>query len=403
MGRRRTENIALPEGVHRVKSKGRVYYYYHPGRGTARAAKPVRLVGNPFAPIGTPENEQFWREVNLAAAEATVYPAGCIKLLIDVYRADDAYTSLAEHTQEVYDVHLNRFAKPQAWGLLPTRQLTPPAVLHARNALKDTPGMANQMLSVGRTLYAWAIPLNLAVTNPFEQVGPLTVPDRGHVPWPRFIVDDVLANVPEDLRRMARLGIMSCQRESDLVRIGPVHRESLRGRGSGIWCRAKKTRRRRRSVFIPLAAADALELDRWAQAPIVFTNSRWKTPIARHRDDLYLYGPRGKSYTTTALRARWHRWLATPAGKSVCIRWRAWLKRQVDRYEWEINPDDEKGPTIHGLRGTGVLERWSEGFDVDQIANDIGMSRQMVDHYMRFKDQMGLAAEGRQRLKVVTE
>jgi hypothetical protein len=36
--------------------------------------------------------------------------------------------------------------------------------------------------------------------------------------------------------------------------------------------------------------------------------------------------------------------------------------------------------------GTGVLTRWAELYDVDQISNDIGMSRQMVDHYMRFKD-----------------
>jgi hypothetical protein len=60
-----------------------------------------------------------------------------------------------------------------------------------------------------------------------------------------------------------------------------------------------------------------------------------------------------------------------------------------------------KGPTIHGLRGTGVLLRWSEGFDVDQISNDIGMSRQTVDHYMRFKDQMDIAADGRARLRLV--
>jgi hypothetical protein len=71
------------------------------------------------------------------------------------------------------------------------------------------------------------------------------------------------------------------------------------------------------------------------------------------------------------------------------------------RYEWEIDPDDVKGPTIHGLRGTGVLARWVEGFDVDQISSDIGMSRQMVDHYMRFKDQMGVNADRRRRLKVV--
>jgi len=31
----------------------------------------------------------------------------------------------------------------------------------------------------------------------------------------------------------------------------------------------------------------------------------------------------------------------------------------------------------------------------------IDMSRQMVDHYMRFKDQMDIAAEGRARLQLV--
>jgi hypothetical protein len=64
MGRRRTKSLGLPEGVHRVRSKGRVYYYYRPGRGTARAADPAKLFGDPFAPVGTAENERFWRELN---------------------------------------------------------------------------------------------------------------------------------------------------------------------------------------------------------------------------------------------------------------------------------------------------------------------------------------------------
>jgi hypothetical protein len=72
------------------------------------------------------------------------------------------------------------------------------------------------------------------------------------VPWPSWVVDAVLQGTPENLRRLVRLGIMACQRETDLIRIGPLHKESLRGRGSGVWCRPRKTRRRRRSVFIPL-------------------------------------------------------------------------------------------------------------------------------------------------------
>ena len=39
------------------------------------------------------------------------------------------------------------------------------------------------------------------------------------------------------------------------------------------------------------------------------------------------------------------------------------------------------------------------GHDVDQIANDIGMSRQMVERYMRFRDQMEIAWPARRSCK----
>jgi len=35
------------------------------------------------------------------------------------------------------------------------------------------------------------------------------------------------------------------------------------------------------------------------------------------------------------------------------------------------------------------------------VANDIGMSRQTVERYMRFRDQVKVAAAGRARLQVV--
>jgi len=46
-------------------------------------------------------------------------------------------------------------------------------------------------------------------------------------------------------------------------------------------------------------------------------------------------------------------------------------------------------PRIHGLRGTGILLRLVGGHSVDQIANDIGMTIQTVERYMRFRDQVG--------------
>jgi hypothetical protein len=102
------------------------------------------------------------------------------------------------------------------------------------------------------------------------------------------------------------------------------------------------------------------------------------------------------------LRARWGRWLAdTPEGRVICRRWKEWVGAQVRKYEWDIDPDDADHPTIHGLRGTGILARAAQGYNVDQIANDIGMSGQNVQHYMRFKDQMKVGADGQKRLLLV--
>jgi hypothetical protein len=36
------------------------------------------------------------------------------------------------------------------------------------------------------------------------------IPDRGHVPWPSWVVDYVRTHAWPDLVRMERLGIMTC-------------------------------------------------------------------------------------------------------------------------------------------------------------------------------------------------
>jgi hypothetical protein len=73
----------------------------------------------------------------------------------------------------------------------------------------------------------------------------------------------------------------------------------------------------------------------------------------------------------------------------------------VRKYECEINPEEVRGPTIHRLRGTGILKRFMSGDDVGQISNDIGMLHSMVQRYMRFRDQMEVAGGNRKRLHLV--
>ena len=389
--------MKLPEGVERSevrKPNGKVYvyYYWNPGRGTEREGERIKL------PSAEKQPRQFFAEVERRTRETpAAFAAGSVGRLVADYRASDEFLRNAESTQRNYDVHLRRFEAADVWGHLNVDDLTPLAVSTARDALKKTPVMANQMLAVGRTLFDWAIPLGRAQANPFDKVPDLEVPDRGHVPWPQWVIDFVLAKAWPDLVRVTRLGVMTCQRGSDLIRMGPDHRES-----NGIWCRPQKTRKRRRSFLIPLATADALELNAWAEAPMTFTASRWLAPIERFNPDLYLYSPKGAPYTADGMRARWGRWLADTAdGRDLCRRWKEWVTYQVKRYDWDIDPDDADHPTLHGLRGTGILARAERGYELDQISSDIGMSPQMVARYLRFRDQMKVATDGQRRLRVI--
>lgn len=381
--------MTLPEGVERVRAKGRIYYYWNPGRGTARQAKRIPLPDPLNHPI------RFERELTcLRGPIKIIYPPGSIGDLVERYKNSGDFKGLAESTRTSYGIHLQTFQ--DVWGMLPARDLTGEGVMTLRDSMAATPGMANHMLSVGRTLWGWAAPLSIVDGNPFAGIADLETGDNGHIPWPAWCSDYVCKTAPVDLVRMIRLGLATCQRESDLIRMGPGHRE-----GPGVWCRPKKTRKKRKSFNIPLTPADALMLDRWADAPMMFTSTRWRAPIARHHADVYLYSPRGRPYTTTSLQARWQRWLKrTEAGRDMCKLWQSWVADMVRKYEWDISAE-ARNPTIHGLRGAGILIRRAEGHDVDQISNDVGMSRQMVERYMRFRDQMQVAAAGQTRLRVV--
>jgi hypothetical protein len=377
----------LPRGVEKTTAKGRTYFYWNPGRGTARESKRIKL------PNAETEPAAFWKELELYIKANKPAPiTGTVGFLTQRYRQSEDFKRLSESTQASYGIHLNRF--DAAWGAL-SYDLADGAVIALRDRMADTPGMTNHMLSVGRSLWTWGRAIGVQ-SNPFVGIANLEIGDTGHIPWPAWAVELVCKAAWPDLVRMVKLGLATSQRESDLIRMGPAQRER-----HGLWCRPKKTKKKRKAFCIPLTPADLHMLDRWPQTKIAFFASRWKAPIQRRNPDYYLFSPRGVPYTETSLRARWHRWLNTNDGKVVCERWVAWVAEMVRKYEWDIDPAESHYPTIHGLRGTGILIRRAAGHDVDQIANDIGMSRQMVERYMRFRDQMEIAAAGQARLRII--
>jgi hypothetical protein len=392
MGRRRVESVELPNGVETKRVRGHVYRYWNPHRGTDREGERKKLAGDPTATAGSEQWKLFYRELEAAMAKEPSFAAGSVGALIELWEKSDEFTRNAPSTQANYTSCLGRIAA--AWGEWGANELAPQAVMAGRDALKETPGMANELLSVGRTMYGWGIPLGHCQSNPFDAVRPFEMKDRGQIPWPLWVTEYVISKAPPDLVRMVKFGQMTCQRQSDLIRMGPPHRDRI-----GIWCRPVKTKRKRRKAFvIPLATVDVLLLDRWAETPVTFTNTRWLKPIDRFRPDLYLYSPKGAPYTKTSLRARYNRWLKTENGKLLCKKWQEWVGEQARKYQWDMDEEDWKHPTIHGLRGTGILLRRGRGCNNEQISNDIGMSMPIVERYMRFKDQVAVAEAGRFKL-----
>jgi hypothetical protein len=147
--------VTLPKGVEKTtvrKRNGKVYiyYYWNPGRGTDREGERTKL------PNADTEPKAFWAEVERRRTSTpTTYPAGSIGDLVARYRASDEFKRLSEGTQSNYEVTMRRFEAHETWGMVPVRDLTPLAVQTARDAMKETPVMANQMLKVG--LWDWAI------------------------------------------------------------------------------------------------------------------------------------------------------------------------------------------------------------------------------------------------------
>jgi hypothetical protein len=174
--------VPLPEGVHKVISKGRTYYYWSPNRGTGREGERIRLPNADANPIA------FAREIEMLrkAAEPCRTMARWRISPGNIATAKD-FKSLSESTRTSYGLHLDRLDR--VWGPLPF-ELNDGAVLAVRDSLSSTPGMANQLLSVGRTVWKWGASIGVR-SNQFLLVRDLPIPDRGHIPWPAWAVDKV--------------------------------------------------------------------------------------------------------------------------------------------------------------------------------------------------------------------
>jgi integrase len=341
--------IELPSGVHAVKAGGKVYYYWHPNRGTALEGKRVALGTDPRDPV-------FWEKLKAAQGKASgdVEPWTFAALAL-AYRGPEGGVGSVEweknypSTKKVYNLCLDRIV--DKWGHLPVASVTARDIYAFREMYADTPSLANKLVVVLRTLIAFGVPRGYIERNPVNDVQPLPLVDVEHArPWPEDAFQRVLKTAPESLRRAAFLGRVTGQRRSDLVLYGRKNR-----RADGLQVKIGKLRNK--DHFIPLKASELAEIDSWSCSD----TGPWITNAAS----------------------------LPMSGHALGDALDRFLAKVPELAGLNLNP--------HGWRAMAVCDRRLDGLSHQEISAQLCMSMNMVMRYSTHIDQERLAREANKK------
>jgi hypothetical protein len=328
--------VALPEHVHAVKAKGKTYFYYHPGRGTKRVGKRVRLPNDPNDPA-------FWDAYSELSGRALAEPKPTpltFGALITEYKASPEYLRRKPRTRVEYDRHMATLEG--IWGPRLVSGVRAKHVLQLRDSFASTPTKADHLVSMLSTLIAWGIPRDYAEINPCREV-PNLANAEGFAPWEWEDITYARTHLKTHLWWAAALALYTGQRQSDVL---AMKRDTL-ARGE-IGVRQDKTNK---LVWIPIHA----ELQ-----PII--------------DEI----PRTSVFLLTNSRGR-------PWASGFKASWQTEMARDVFQHF------RERRLVFHGLRKSAVVMLLESGCTDAEVAAITGQSRDMVEHYSIMVNQRKLA------------
>jgi integrase len=330
--------VDLPRGVHRVVARGREYFYWQAGRGTARAGERIRLPSDAHSP-------EFWTALRQAQGITGPVATDSVDALIDNYIAawPTLPEKLAEGTKRLYLRNLKRAR--QLWGKLPATGLRPAHVQAVMTKLVDSPGAANNFLSALRALSRWTRlqPDSMIDRSLCEGVRPFKL-DGGHRPWTEEQIKFVHDHFTGPLRRGVLLMLYTGQRGSDAVRLGPTMIDD--GGFDLGWRGQIKTGERPWCPILPELVA---EMATWEKRPGPFVLTEFGKPFTR------------KYFADQFLEKK-----GELAEKGIAVL---------------------EGATLHGLRATAVVRLKRSGLSDTMIGDIVGMSVAMVERYTRFENK----------------
>jgi integrase len=326
---RRRATVELPNGVHRVVSRGKEYFYFQKGRGTKDAGPRTGLPNDPHSPA-------FWKAVREAQGHSGVEVVGTVNAAIDGY-LESAASTVGEET--LYNYGRSLSIARAAWGPLPIAGVRPAHVLKVMEGLSSTPGKANNFLSAMKLLSGWARTQDLIDKSMVEGVKAYKL-TGGHKPWTAEQIAAAKKHLTGVVRRGIMLYLYTGQRGSDIVRLGPTYVDD--GGFDMSFDRAQK--KTKVEVWCPILPELAAEMETWPRRP-----------------GPYVVQDSGAPYTRNLF----------------------W-----DHFDQQrVNIPELESVTLHGLRCSAVIRLRQAGLSVPQISDIVGMSLATVQRYCRFADR----------------
>ena len=225
------------KGLHKVKSKGNVYYYAWRGG--------PRLAGEP----GSPE---FIKSYNEAIETRRIPDSSKFRTLVTLYRDSQDYKALAVSTRKNWSGWLDRIAIH--FGDLSIAQFDKadsirPRIRKWRGSYAATPRAADYGMQVLSRVLSYAVdPLARIGTNPCEGISKLYANDRAALIWEDQDLNALLSQCSPEATWVIKLAALTGLRAGDLFKLSWHHV----GENAIILSTGKS--RGRREAVIPLYA-----------------------------------------------------------------------------------------------------------------------------------------------------
>jgi integrase len=200
----------LPKYVKRVRSKGKVYYYFDTGKRVDGKKVYTRLPDLRDPGFGGSYAALMGHRNRGRAPDMMRMPK-----LIGLFERSAEYAKLSDATKKVYGIYLTRLAHQMPTA--PAAEVTRGHMQRLLDKMAETPGAMNATLRAAGSMFSWARAREYVTSNPCDDISPIK--GNEHPPWPEPILQAALASNDPNVRLLSHMLYYTAQRIGDVVRM----------------------------------------------------------------------------------------------------------------------------------------------------------------------------------------